>query len=180
MINDADAAGMAEMEFGAGRGVAGTVLMLTFGTGIGSALFTDGTLVPNTEFGHIQMHGTDAEKRASDHARERHGLSWEKWAARVDEYLRHMEALLSPRADHHRRRGEQEVGQVRAAADRRPGEHRHRGHAQRRRDRRRGHARLPRIGPGTQRAGATAEPVPRPWWPRAVSGRRDRRLAARP
>jgi polyphosphate glucokinase len=96
MINDADAAGMAEMEFGAGRGVNGTVLMLTLGTGIGSALFTDGTLVPNTEFGHVQVHGTDAEKRASDHARERHGLSWEKWAARVDEYLQHMEALLSP------------------------------------------------------------------------------------
>jgi polyphosphate glucokinase len=96
MINDADAAGVAEMEFGAGRGVPGTVLMLTLGTGIGSALFTDGTLVPNTEFGHVQIHGTDAEKRASDHARERHGLSWEKWASRVDEYLQHMEALLSP------------------------------------------------------------------------------------
>ena len=96
MLNDADAAGMAEMAFGAGKGVAGTVLMLTFGTGIGSALFTDGTLVPNTEFGHIQVHGADAEKRASDHARERHDLSWEKWAARVDQYLRHMEALLSP------------------------------------------------------------------------------------
>jgi polyphosphate glucokinase len=97
IINDADAAGTAEMAFGAGRGVTGTVLMLTLGTGIGSALFTDGTLVPNTEFGHVQMHGSDAEKRASDHARDRHGLSWEKWAARVDEYLRHMEALLSPR-----------------------------------------------------------------------------------
>ncbi len=96
MINDADAAGMAEIAFGAGKGVAGTVLMLTFGTGIGSALFTDGTLVPNTEFGHIQMHGADAEKRASEHAREAHGLSWEKWAGRVDEYLQHMEALLSP------------------------------------------------------------------------------------
>jgi polyphosphate glucokinase len=97
MLNDADAAGTAEMEFGAGKGVTGTVLMLTFGTGIGSALFTDGTLVPNTEFGHVQMHGADAEKRASDQARERHGLSWEKWAARVDEYLQHMETLLSPR-----------------------------------------------------------------------------------
>ena len=97
MINDADAAGMAEMEFGAGKDVSGTVLMLTLGTGIGSALFTDGMLVPNTEFGHIQIHGTDAEKRASDHAREQHGLSWDKWAARVDEYMQHMEALLSPR-----------------------------------------------------------------------------------
>jgi polyphosphate glucokinase len=70
--------------------------MLTFGTGIGSALFFDGVLVPNTEFGHIQIRGKDAEKRASEHARELHGLSWEDWAGRVDEYLRHMEALLSP------------------------------------------------------------------------------------
>jgi polyphosphate glucokinase len=97
MLNDADAAGTAEMEFGAGKGATGTVLMLTFGTGIGSALFVDGMLVPNTEFGHVQLHGADAEKRASENARERHGLSWEKWAARVDEYLQHMEALLSPR-----------------------------------------------------------------------------------
>jgi polyphosphate glucokinase len=97
MLNDADAAGTAEVEFGAGKGVNGTVLMLTFGTGIGSALFVDGALVPNTEFGHVQLHGADAEKRASDQARERHGLSWEKWAARVNEYLQHMETLLSPR-----------------------------------------------------------------------------------
>ncbi|MDR3035846.1 MAG: ROK family protein [Kitasatospora sp.] len=96
MLNDADAAGTAEMEFGAGEGVTGTVLMLTFGTGIGSALFVDRMLVPNTEFGHVQLHGTDAEKRASDQARERHGLSWQKWAARVDEYLQHMEVLLAP------------------------------------------------------------------------------------
>jgi polyphosphate glucokinase len=96
VINDADAAGMAEMAFGAGEGVAGTVLMLTLGTGIGSALFTDGTLVRNTEFGHIQMHGTDAEKWASEHVRERHELSWHKWAGRVDEFLRYLEALLHP------------------------------------------------------------------------------------
>jgi polyphosphate glucokinase len=96
VLNDADAAGLAEMRFGAGRGELGTVLMLTFGTGIGSALFTHGQLVPNTEFGHIEMHGEDAEKRASEHAREAHDLSWAKWAGRVDEYLRHLEALLSP------------------------------------------------------------------------------------
>jgi polyphosphate glucokinase len=96
MLNDADAAGMAEMAFGAGRGVAGTVLMLTLGTGIGSALFTDGVLVPNTEFGHIEIRGKDAEKRASESVREAHDLSWGKWAGRVDEYLQHMEALLSP------------------------------------------------------------------------------------
>jgi polyphosphate glucokinase len=96
VINDADAAGLAEMRFGAGVGQHGTVLMLTFGTGIGSALFIDGTLVPNTEFGHIEIRGKDAEKRASEHAREEHELSWGKWAGRVDEYLEHMEALLSP------------------------------------------------------------------------------------
>jgi polyphosphate glucokinase len=96
VLNDADAAGVAEMTFGAGAGEQGTVLMLTFGTGIGSALFTRGVLVPNTEFGHIEIHGTDAEKRASEHAKELHELSWGKWAGRVDEYLRHMEATLSP------------------------------------------------------------------------------------
>ncbi len=96
ILNDADAAGVAEMTFGAGVGEAGTVLMLTFGTGIGSALFTRGVLVPNTEFGHIEIHGTDAEKRVSEHAKETHDLSWGKWAGRVDEYLHHMEALLSP------------------------------------------------------------------------------------
>jgi polyphosphate glucokinase len=97
VLNDADAAGLAEMRFGAGKGEQGTVLMLTFGTGIGSALFIDGILVPNTEFGHVQIRGKDAEKRASEHAREAAELSWEHWAERVDEYLEHMEALLSPR-----------------------------------------------------------------------------------
>jgi polyphosphate glucokinase len=96
VLNDADAAGHAEMRFGAGRGEPGTVLMLTFGTGIGSALFTEGVLVPNTEFGHIEIRGKDAEKRASERAREVHDLSWGEWAGRVDEYLRHLEALLSP------------------------------------------------------------------------------------
>ncbi len=96
VLNDADAAGIAEMQFGAGKGVDGTVLLLTLGTGIGSALFIDGILVPNTEFGHIEIRGKDAEKRASDHARELHELSWGDWAGRVDEYLEHMEALLSP------------------------------------------------------------------------------------
>ena len=96
LINDADAAGMAELEFGTGKGVTSTVLMLTLGTGIGSALFIDGILVPNTEFGHIEIRGKDAEKRASEIVRETHDLSWGKWADRVDEYLQHMEALLSP------------------------------------------------------------------------------------
>jgi polyphosphate glucokinase len=96
VINDADAAGLAEMKYGAGAGQKGTVLMLTLGTGIGSALFIDGILVPNTEFGHIEIRGKDAEKRASEHAKDAHDLSWEKWAGQVDEYLVHMEALLSP------------------------------------------------------------------------------------
>ncbi len=96
MLNDADAAGVAEMRFGAGSGVGGTVLLLTLGTGIGSALFVDGVLVPNTEFGHIEIRGKDAERRASESAREEHDLSWGAWAGRVDEYLSHVEALLSP------------------------------------------------------------------------------------
>jgi polyphosphate glucokinase len=97
VINDADAAGLAEMRFGAGVGQKGTVLMLTLGTGIGSALFIDGILVPNTEFGHIEIRGKEAEKRAAEAVREEHALSWGKWAGRVDEYLEHMEMLLSPK-----------------------------------------------------------------------------------
>ncbi|MFG1699101.1 polyphosphate--glucose phosphotransferase [Nonomuraea sp. NPDC049309] len=96
VLNDADAAGLAEMRFGEGRGRQGTVLVLTFGTGIGSALFTDGVLVPNTELGHLELRGKDAEHRASARAREEHDLSWEKWAGRVEEYLRHVEMLFSP------------------------------------------------------------------------------------
>jgi polyphosphate glucokinase len=97
VINDADAAGLAEMRFGAGVGQQGTVLMLTLGTGIGSALFIDGILVPNTEFGHVEIRGKEAEKRAAEIVREEHALSWGKWAGRVDEYLEHMEMLLSPK-----------------------------------------------------------------------------------
>ena len=96
VLNDADAAGLAEMRFGAGKDQQGTVLMLTFGTGIGSALFYDGALVPNTEFGHIEIHGKDAEARASERAREVDDLSWDKWASRVETYLEKMESLLSP------------------------------------------------------------------------------------
>jgi polyphosphate glucokinase len=96
VINDADAAGMAEMAFGAGQGEEGVVLVLTFGTGIGSALFIDGRLVPNTELGHLQVDGEDAERRASDRARLRQNLSWPDWAARVNQYLSAVEALLFP------------------------------------------------------------------------------------
>ena len=96
VLNDADAAGQAELRFGAGVGEKGTVVMLTFGTGIGSALFTGGVLVPNTEFGHIEIRGKDAEERASERAREIHDLDWAHWAGRVDEYMTHLEALLWP------------------------------------------------------------------------------------
>ncbi|MFB4265208.1 polyphosphate--glucose phosphotransferase [Nonomuraea sp. GTA35] len=96
VLNDADAAGLAEVSLGEGRGRRGTVLVLTFGTGIGSALFVDGVLVPNTELGHLELNGREAEHHASDRAREKHDLSWEKWAERVEEYLRHVEMLFSP------------------------------------------------------------------------------------
>jgi polyphosphate glucokinase len=96
VLNDADAAGLAEIRVGAGRDVAGTVVMLTFGTGIGTALFVDGKLVPNTEFGHIEVKGQDAELSAADSARERDNLTWAKWAHRVQRYLRHLEMLINP------------------------------------------------------------------------------------
>ncbi|WP_282696993.1 polyphosphate--glucose phosphotransferase [Streptomyces sp. CC208A] len=97
VLNDADAAGVAEMTFGAGRGRTGTVIMLTLGTGIGSAVFTDGRLVPNTELGHLELKGHDAEKRASSKAREDEELSWEQWATkRLRKYLAHVEMLFSP------------------------------------------------------------------------------------
>jgi polyphosphate glucokinase len=96
VLNDADAAGVAEMAFGAGKGQPGTTLMLTFGTGIGSALFLDGRLVPNTELGHLELHGHDAELKASDRAREVEDLDWKHWAHRVETYLRHVEGLLQP------------------------------------------------------------------------------------
>ena len=96
LLNDADAAGLAEMRFGAGRGQSGLVIMLTLGTGIGSALFLDGHLVPNTELGHLVIRGKAGELRASDRARRRQVMSWKKWARRVDEYLRYVEDLLRP------------------------------------------------------------------------------------
>ncbi len=96
VVNDADAAGVAEVTFGAGRGRSGVVIVLTLGTGIGSAVFLDGKLLPNTELGHLELDGTDAEHRASELAREREGLTWPEWAQRVQRYLRHVEDLLQP------------------------------------------------------------------------------------
>jgi polyphosphate glucokinase len=96
VLNDADAAGVAEMTFGAGKGRLGTVFVLTFGTGIGSALFTRGELVANTELGHIELGGREVEPWASDRARRKKGLSWKQWSQRVDSYLAYFEALFSP------------------------------------------------------------------------------------
>ncbi|ULR53149.1 polyphosphate--glucose phosphotransferase [Streptomyces deccanensis] len=96
VVNDADAAGVAEVQFGAGRGRRGTVILLTFGTGIGSAVFSDGVLVPNTELGHLELNGHDAETRASTKAKEDHELTYEHWAKRVTKYLAHVEMLFSP------------------------------------------------------------------------------------
>jgi polyphosphate glucokinase len=96
MINDADAAGLAEMKFGAGVGQPGTVIMVTLGTGIGSAIFYRGVLLPNTEFGHLEVQGQDAESRASDAARQRDELSWKKYAKRLNLFLASMERLFWP------------------------------------------------------------------------------------
>jgi polyphosphate glucokinase len=96
VVNDADAAGIAEMHFGAGHGKTGVVIMLTFGTGIGSAIFHDGVLIPNAELGHLQLRGKDAEKRCSERVREEKDMSFKKWAKIVSEYLATLETLFSP------------------------------------------------------------------------------------
>jgi len=94
--NDADVAGLAEMAFGAGKGRRGTVIMITLGTGIGTAVFYHGALLPNLEFGHLEIEGMDAESRASDAARQREDLSWKKYAKRLNKYLMTMERLFWP------------------------------------------------------------------------------------
>jgi polyphosphate glucokinase len=96
VLNDADAAGIAEARFGAAKGVDGVVILLTFGTGIGSALLLDGQLVPNSELGHIEIDGGDAEKKASSAAKDNEGLSYKQWAKRVQKYLSHVEKLFTP------------------------------------------------------------------------------------
>jgi polyphosphate glucokinase len=96
VVNDADAAGLAEMRWGAGRENDGVVLMLTLGTGIGTSLFVGGRLMPNTELGHIEVRGKDAEHRAADSARKRDDLNWKEYAKRLDEYLHTIEDLLWP------------------------------------------------------------------------------------
>ncbi|MET9295176.1 polyphosphate--glucose phosphotransferase [Streptomyces sp. NPDC003077] len=96
LLNDADAAGLAEMHFGASKGRMGTVVVLTFGTGIGSAVFSDGVLLANTELGHLELDGHDAETRASTRVKDEEDLNWQEWARRVQRYLAHVEMLLSP------------------------------------------------------------------------------------
>ncbi len=96
LVNDADAAGIAEIRFGAGRDRMGTIILVTIGTGIGTAIFLDGKLVPNTEFGHLKIRGKDAEKRASEKVREDQGWSWKEWSVRFNEFLRELEMLFSP------------------------------------------------------------------------------------
>jgi polyphosphate glucokinase len=96
VLNDADAAGIAEARFGAARDVPGVVILLTFGTGIGSALLYNGTLVPNTELGHLELDGYDAEKRAAASVRDELKMSYKDWARRVEKYLSHVERLFTP------------------------------------------------------------------------------------
>jgi len=96
ILNDADAAGLAEMRFGAGSGERGVVFVLTLGTGLGSGMFNDGVLVPNTELGHMEIRGRDAERRSASIARTRRGLSWKAWAADLDEHLHAIDKLFWP------------------------------------------------------------------------------------
>ena len=96
VINDADAAGLGELRFGAGNGHDGIAMMLTIGTGIGSAIIHQGALLPCTELGHLEFKGDSAEKYCSDATREREDLSWEKWGKRFNKYLMHLEMLFSP------------------------------------------------------------------------------------
>jgi polyphosphate glucokinase len=97
VLNDADAAGLAEVKFGAGKEfTSGVIIMITIGTGVGSAIFVDGKLVPNTEFGHLTIRGKDAERRSSDFARQQKGQSWEAWAKKLNEHLSELEKLLWP------------------------------------------------------------------------------------
>jgi polyphosphate glucokinase len=96
VLNDADAAGLAEVRFGAAKGVPGLVILLTFGTGIGSGIFLDGQLVPNSELGHLELDGHDAESRAAASVKDKQKMSYKQWSKRVQTYMSHVEALFSP------------------------------------------------------------------------------------
>ena len=96
VLNDGDAAGIAEMKFGAGKDRDGLVIIVTLGTGIGSAFFMNGILIPNTEFGHLKIRGKDAEDRASDRIRQEKGYGWRKWGEKLSEYFQYVEFLFTP------------------------------------------------------------------------------------
>lgn len=96
VANDADVAGMAEMHFGLGKGKKGTVIFITIGTGLGSALFRDGVLIPNTEFGHLNYREADFEFYASNTAREKHKMSWKAWGAQFNHFIEHLRFIFSP------------------------------------------------------------------------------------
>jgi len=96
LVNDADAAGVAELHYGAAKGQKGLVILTTLGTGIGTALIYDGVLVPNSELGHLELDGYDAESRAAASVRDEHGMSYKKWAKRVNDYMQHVERLFTP------------------------------------------------------------------------------------
>lgn len=96
LVNDVDAAGFAEMKFGAGKDNKGTVIMVAVGTGIGTAIFIEGQLLPNTELGHLYLHNIEAEHYAANSIREKEGLNWEQWGKRLNEYMKHLELLFWP------------------------------------------------------------------------------------
>ncbi|MEX0781188.1 MAG: ROK family protein [Dehalococcoidia bacterium] len=96
VLNDADAAGLAEVRFGAARGISGTVVLITLGTGIGTSLFRDGVLIPNAELARVRIKGKEAQRKASESARKRRGVSWEEWAADVEAYLQELEQMIWP------------------------------------------------------------------------------------
>ena len=118
IINDADAAGIAEMRFGVGKDQPGVVIFLTLGTGVGSGVFNDGVLVPNTEFGHLEIRGREAERRSAAVSRTRRGLSWKAWTIDLDEHLDRIHQLMWPNLIDHRRRRQQERRPLHPAADR--------------------------------------------------------------
>ena len=96
VVNDADAAGLGEVRFGAARGAGGLELVSTLGTGVGSALFYQGVLIPNSELGHLEIDGRDAEHRAASSVKDEKNLSWQQWAERLQRYYSHVEDLLWP------------------------------------------------------------------------------------
>ena len=117
VLNDADAAGLAEDRYGAGRDTDGVVILLTFGTGIGSAVLHNGVLLPNTEFGHLEVDGKEAEHRAASSVKEHHDWSYKRWAEEVSKVLATIEDAAVARSVHRRRRHQPKAREVDSAAD---------------------------------------------------------------